>query len=69
MSSGHKEIDPALRVSAEQVAANAIYIFRNTLSGASPELKLVAAKALLSKVRTMVEDLEMGVNSNGNSSR
>jgi len=58
---GHKEIDPALRVSAEQVATNAIYMFRNILTGASPELKLVAAKALLAKVRTMVEDLEQSV--------
>lgn len=61
MNRPDNRIDPALRVQAEHAAAASIYQFRNVLLGATPELKLLAAKALLSKVRTMVEDLEQSI--------
>lgn len=65
------DIPPELRVAAEQLATASIYQLRLSLTHASPELKLLVAKALLAKVRTMVEDLEQGVinvdNSKGNS--
>ena len=54
-------INPALRVRAEQIATASVYQFRNLLIGESPELKLLASKALLAKVRTMVEDLEQSI--------
>ena len=54
-------IVPQLRVAAEQIAAACIYQLRQGLIHASPELKLLTAKALLGKVRLMVEDLEQGV--------
>jgi len=54
-------IPPELRADAEHVACNVVFALRQALVGATPVAKLLAAKALLAKVRTMVEDLEKGV--------
>lgn len=52
------------QVQAEQIATASIYQLRMALVGATPELKLLASKALLRKVREMVSDLEESVPQN-----
>lgn len=50
------------RVEAEQIATDCIYKLRQHVATRPLEYKIAAAKILLGKVRTMVEDLEQALN-------